>query len=75
MPGDAILFLEGLEGAHQVSNRSGTTVRVLIVSNFALPRAAVQVDSQKIGVRWRGEADDTLEFRLDDAADYWEGEE
>ena len=50
-PGDCILFPSGPEGAHKITNQSGDTARVLLVSNFALPRAAVQVDSGKMMVR------------------------
>jgi uncharacterized cupin superfamily protein len=75
VPGDCLLCPSGPEGAHQLINRSDEPARVLIVSNFALPRAAVQVDSGKIMIRWSRELDDRLWFRLDDAADYWEGEE
>ena len=46
-PGDCILFPSGPGGAHKLTNRSDSLVRVLLVSNFALPRAAVQVDSGK----------------------------
>jgi len=51
-PGDCVLFPSGPEGAHQVTNSSDQPVRVLLVSNFALPRGAVQVDSDKLMVRW-----------------------
>ena len=51
-PGDCILFPSGPEGAHQLTNRSDAPTRVLLVSNFALPRAAVQVDSNKMLLRW-----------------------
>ena len=74
-PGDCVLFPSGPEGAHQVINRSDEPARVLLVSNFALPRAAVQVDSGKLMIRWGREPDESLWFRRDDAAGYWEGEE
>jgi uncharacterized cupin superfamily protein len=73
-PGDCVLFESGPAGAHQLSNRSSEPARVLLVSNFALPRAAVQVDSQKMMIRWGSGADHRRWFRLDDAVDYWEGE-
>jgi uncharacterized cupin superfamily protein len=73
-PGDCVLFPTGPSGAHQVSNRSSEPARVLLVSNFALPRAAVQLDSGKMMIRWSREQEDSRWFRLDDAADYWEGE-
>ena len=73
-PGDCVLFPSGPSGAHQVLNRSSEPARVLLVSNFALPRAAVQLDSGKIMIRWSREPDDSRWFRLEDAAEYWEGE-
>jgi hypothetical protein len=47
-------------------------VRVLLVSNLALPRAAVQLDSDKIMIRWGSDPEERLWFRRDDAADYWD---
>lgn len=44
------------------------------LSDFALPRVAVQVDSQNVRLRWGAGRDDSLQFRLDEAAGYWEGE-
>ena len=73
-PGDCVLFPSGPEGAHQVINRSSEPARVLLVSNFALPRAAVQPDSRKMMIRWSREPEDSRWFRLDEAAEYWEGE-
>jgi uncharacterized cupin superfamily protein len=72
-PGACVLFPEGPSGAHQVINRSAEPVRVLIVSNFALPRAAVQVDADKLFIRWSADPDDRLWFRRGDAVDYWDG--
>ena len=73
-PGDCILFPSGPDGAHKIMNRSGDTVRVLLVSNLALPRAAVQVDSGKMMVRWGpGSADRRWFFPGEDAG-YWDGE-
>lgn len=48
-------------------------MRVLLVSNFALPRAAVQVDTDKLMVRWGSGEDARRWFRLGDAVDYWNG--
>jgi uncharacterized cupin superfamily protein len=73
-PGDCILFPSGPEGAHQIVNNSDEPARVLLVSNFAMPRAAVQVDSGKLMVRWGIGTDERRWFHLDAAADYWEGE-
>ena len=73
--GDCVLFPSGEEGAHQVVNRSDAEARVLLVSNFALPRAAVQADSGKIMIRWSAEPDDRAWFDLRSTVDYWDGEE
>jgi uncharacterized cupin superfamily protein len=74
-PGDCFLFPSGEAGAHQVINRSDEEARVLLVSNFALPRAAVQPDSRKMMIRWGADADERAWYPLDAAADYWRGEE
>ena len=72
--GDCVLFPSGPAGAHQVTNRSAGPVRVLLVSNFALPRAAVQVDSNKMMVRWGSSEDERWWFFLGADADYWDAE-
>lgn len=73
-PGDCILFPSGPSGTHQVGNRSDEPVRLLMVSNFAMPRAAVQVDSGKMMIRWGRGPDERRSIPLDAAVDYWEGE-
>jgi uncharacterized cupin superfamily protein len=73
--GDCVHFPSGEAGAHQVINRSDREARVLLVSNFAMPRGAVQPDSRKIMVRWGAEAEERAWFPLDAASDYWQGEE
>ncbi len=72
-PGDCVLFRSGPSGAHQILNRSSEAVRVLLVWNFALPRAAVQEDAGKLMIRWGDGPEDRLWFRREDAVDYWEG--
>jgi uncharacterized cupin superfamily protein len=67
-----VLFPTGPEGAHELINRTDRPVRVLLVSSFVVPRAAVQVDADKIMVRWGTHPDESLWFRREDAADYWE---
>jgi uncharacterized cupin superfamily protein len=73
-PGDCVLFPQGPRGAHQVVNRSDEPVRVLIVSNFAMPRAAFYPDTDEVKVRWSPEPEDTLTWRRRDAVEYWESE-
>lgn len=73
--GDCIHFPSGEAGAHQVINRSPDEARVLLVSNFAMPRAAVQVDSRKMMIRWGVEPEERAWFPLDSSAEYWQGEQ
>jgi uncharacterized cupin superfamily protein len=72
--GDCVYFPSGPEGAHQLINRGEVAARVLMVSNFAMPRAAVQPDSEKIMIRWGVAEDQRQWFPLSAAADYWDGE-
>ena len=72
-PGEAALS-SGPDGAHRLTNRATEPVRVLIVSSFALPRAAVQVESNKLMIRWGTGEGERRWFFLDDAAGYWDGE-
>lgn len=74
-PGDCVLFPSGSEGAHRLTNGTDGPVRLLLVSSFALPRAAVQVESNKVMIRWGTGEDERRWFFLDDAAGYWDGEE
>ena len=79
--GEVVPFRTGRDGAHQLMNRSEEPVRVLVVSEMNAPEVTVYPDSGKVlaGTRPPGggeAADDIFEaFRLDDATDYWEGEE
>lgn len=73
-PGECVLFPSGPAGAHKLTNRSAVPVRVLLVSNLALPRAAVQPDSGKMMVRWGSGRDERRWFFPGEDADYWDGE-
>ena len=72
--GDCIHFPSGEAGAHQVMNRADDEARVLLISNFSMPRGAVQVDSRKMMIRWGAGSDERMWFPLDEAREYWEGE-
>ena len=48
--GEVVGFPVGEAGAHQVVNRTDSTVRFLAVSNSGAPEAVVQLDANKIGV-------------------------
>ena len=64
--GDVVVFPDGPEGAHAVTGPG----RVAMMSTMIDPSASVYPDSNKVGV-WPV---DKL-FRLDDAVDYFEGEQ
>jgi uncharacterized cupin superfamily protein len=72
-PWDVVCFPTGPDGAHQVRNETGETVRVLMWSTVVLPTATVYPDSGKIGV-WTGNADDDAVVRQASKVDYWDGE-
>jgi len=70
-PGDLVVFVEGPEGAHKVSNgadQSGVA-RVMLLSTKSNTAVCVYPDSNKVGVWPLGKL-----FRLDDAVDYYDGE-
>ena len=68
-PWDCVFFPDGEEGAHKVTNRTGETLRVAMLSNRSEPGAAGYPDSGKIGIWPPGEL-----FRLADTVDYFDGE-
>ena len=78
-PGDVVAFPVGPEGAHQVSNFSDETARLLMVSTMNGPDVLQYPDSGKTAAKanppGRG-APVVWESHFSDAAvDYWEGEE
>lgn len=74
--GEAVRFGLGPEGAHQVLNPSGETVRFLAVSSHGRPDVVVYPDSNKIAAAERLPHGPGLQayFDLDDQVDYWQGE-
>ena len=78
--GDVVSFPVGEAGAHQVHNPTSVPVRVLIASQMKAPEVTIDPDSRKVGVFEQASgasATEQLEawFSLDDAVDYWRGEE
>ncbi len=72
--GEVVSFPAGPPGAHKVTNRDGTTARVMMFSSAREPAVAVYPDSDKIGV-WPGNRDDEVILRrADGAVDYFDGE-
>lgn len=68
-PGELVVFPEGPDGAHKVTNGTQQTVRILMLSNTTDPSVAFYPDSGKIGIWPPGKL-----FRLADERDYWDGE-
>lgn len=79
-PGDVVAFRIGPEGAHQLVNRSDSSVRMLVVSEMNAPEVSEYPDSGKVGALSRAPGSPPEEgefvgwFRPGDAVDYWEGE-
>jgi uncharacterized cupin superfamily protein len=72
--GDVVCFPRGKEGAHQVSNRTDSAVRVLMLSTMVAPDIVEYLDSGKIGARSvKGER--IVFARPGPELDYWEGED
>jgi uncharacterized cupin superfamily protein len=76
--GEVVAFPLGERGAHQLVNRTEDDVRLLMISEMRSPEIAVYPDSGKVGVREHapgsGRVGLKLNFRADDARDYWDGE-
>jgi uncharacterized cupin superfamily protein len=72
-PGDTVCFPEGPAGAHKVTNHTGETVRVLLLSTKRLPSVAVYPDSEKIGV-WSDHGAPEGLWRLEHTVGYYDRE-
>jgi uncharacterized cupin superfamily protein len=72
-PGDAVSFPVGPKGAHKVTNRTNSTVRILMLSTKVEPSVAVYPDSDKIGV-WPGDMRDHVLVRRESNVEYWDRE-
>jgi uncharacterized cupin superfamily protein len=72
--GDVVCFPRGKEGAHQVINRTGSPVRVLMLSSMIRGDIIEYLDTGKILAK-ASEEEDVMFARPGPTADYWEGEE
>ncbi|MFY9264388.1 MAG: cupin domain-containing protein [Solirubrobacterales bacterium] len=76
--GEVVSFLPGVEGGHQLMNRTDESVRILVVSTAGAPEIAIYPDSNKVGVRQRdvsaGAEGLRMNFEMSSAVDYWQGE-
>jgi uncharacterized cupin superfamily protein len=68
-PGDLVVFPEGEDGAHKVTNNTDEPVRIAMISNTDEPSVAFYPDSGKVGLWPAGKL-----FRLADEVDYFAGE-
>lgn len=75
-PGEVVSFLRGLDGAHQLLNRTDSTVRFLAFSTNGEPDVVLQLDSDKVGAFERRPDGGGLRiwFRRDDERGYIDGE-
>lgn len=75
--GDYVPFPADERGAHQIRNESDAPLQYLMVSTMVEPDVTVYPDSEKIGALAGGPPEQRVGgfFRLDDAVDYWAGEE
>jgi uncharacterized cupin superfamily protein len=69
--GDLVCFLPGPDGAHKVTNRSGSVARVLMLSTKPQPDISISVypDSDKVSVWPPGGR-----YRMSETLGYWDGE-
>lgn len=80
-PGDYAAFPADERGAHRVVNDGAAPLRYLLVSTMVEPDVTVYLDSGKVGVfvgaapGASGERTVGGYYRLDDAVDYWAGED
>jgi uncharacterized cupin superfamily protein len=72
--GDVVCFPRGKEGAHLVSNRTESPVRVLMLSTLIAPDIVEYLDTGKVGAR--SVAGERIMFaRPGPAMEFWEGED
>lgn len=72
--GDIAVFPRGDDGYHQVINRTGAPIRVLMLSSMVRPDLVHYADSDKWGARnLKGER--VLMSRSRPLLDYWDGED
>jgi uncharacterized cupin superfamily protein len=71
--GEIVCFPAGPAGAHKIANRSGETVRVLMLSTMIEPAITIYPDAEKLGAFDKASGTRLL-FRTADAVDYYEGE-
>ena len=72
-PFDVVFFPRGPDGAHQIRNDTGETVRILMWSTIVHPSATAYPDSDKVGI-WTGIDGEDLLVERSSKVDYFHGE-
>jgi uncharacterized cupin superfamily protein len=72
--GDVVVFRRGKGGLHQVSNRTDSAIRVLMLSSLIAPDIVEYPDSGKVGAR-STDGERILLSRPGPMLDYWDGED
>ncbi len=72
--GDVVCFPRGKDGAHQISNRTDSRVRVLMLSTMIDPETIEYLDTGKILAK-DAAGEDIVFAQPGPTAEYWEGEE
>ena len=72
--GDVVCFPRGKEGAHQIINRTDSTIRVLMVSSMIRGEVIEYLDTGKVLAK-DVEDEDIMFARPGPAIEFWEGED
>jgi uncharacterized cupin superfamily protein len=72
--GDVACFPRGMKGAHQIINRTDSTIRVLMLSSMIRGDIIDYIDTGKLLAKDIDDGD-IMFARPGPTADYWEGEE
>ena len=72
--GDIVCFGEGPPSAHKITNGTGETLRVMMLSTRNWPAATVYPDSDKIAIWPAKGSDDAVLVRRSDKREYYDGE-
>jgi uncharacterized cupin superfamily protein len=72
--GDVAVFRRGKDGFHQVTNRTDSPIRILMISTLIAPDIVEYPDSGKVGAR-SADGERILLSRPGPMLDYWDGED
>ena len=72
--GDVAVFRRGKDGFHQVTNRTDSPIRILMISTLVAPDIVEYPDSGKVGAR-SADGERILLSRPGPMLDYWDGED